>query len=39
MKYDCIIIGAGVGGLTAALKLSQSGMKVLVIEKQPIPGG
>lgn len=39
MKYDCIIIGAGVGGLTAALKLSQSGMKVLIIEKQPIPGG
>lgn len=39
MKYDCIIIGAGAGGLAAALKLSQSGIKVLVIEKQPIPGG
>lgn len=39
MKYDCIIIGAGAGGLAAALKLSQNGKRVLVIEKQPIPGG
>ncbi|MCK9614488.1 MAG: NAD(P)/FAD-dependent oxidoreductase [Candidatus Omnitrophica bacterium] len=39
MKYDAIVIGAGVGGLAAALKLSASGKKVLVIERQPIPGG
>ena len=39
MKYDCIIIGAGAAGLTAAVKLSQSGKRVLVIEKQPVPGG
>jgi len=38
-EYDAIIIGAGVGGLFSALKLSSAGKKVLLIEKQPIPGG
>lgn len=39
MNYDCIIIGAGMAGLTSALKLASSGKKVLVLEKQPVPGG
>lgn len=39
MKYDVIVIGAGVGGLAAALKLSSCGKKVLLLEKLPIPGG
>lgn len=39
MKYDCIIIGAGVAGLTSAVKLSSCGKKVLLLERQPIPGG
>lgn len=39
MKYDVVVIGAGVAGLTSALKLSSAGKKVLVIEKGPIPGG
>ncbi|MFA6281572.1 MAG: NAD(P)/FAD-dependent oxidoreductase [Candidatus Omnitrophota bacterium] len=39
MTYDTIVIGAGVGGLTSALKLSSCGKKVLVLEKQPVPGG
>jgi len=39
MAYDCIIIGAGAGGLTSALKLAASGKKVLVLERQPVPGG
>ena len=39
MKYDTIIIGAGVAGLVSALKLSCQGKKVLLLERQPIPGG
>lgn len=39
MKYDVVIIGAGMSGLVAALKLSLAGKKVLVVEKQPVPGG
>lgn len=39
MKYDCIVVGAGLGGLVAALKLSKEGKKVLVLEKQNVPGG
>ncbi|MBU1727476.1 MAG: NAD(P)/FAD-dependent oxidoreductase [Candidatus Omnitrophica bacterium] len=38
-EYDCIIIGAGIGGLAAGLKLSYSGKKVLVIEKQTVCAG
>ncbi len=37
--YDAIVIGAGVGGLSAALKLSSYGKKVLLLDKQPVPGG
>lgn len=39
MNYDIIIIGAGLGGLTAGAKLSREGMKVLVIEQHNRPGG
>lgn len=34
-----IVIGAGVGGLTAAMKLAHRGWKVDLYEKQPVPGG
>jgi phytoene desaturase len=34
-----IIVGAGVGGLTAAMKLAHRGWKVDVYEKQAVPGG
>lgn len=37
--YDVIVIGAGLGGLTTAAKLSKDGKKVLVIEKHDKPGG
>ncbi len=37
--YDCIVIGAGVGGLTCAAKLARSGKKVIVIEKLDHIGG
>lgn len=33
MKYDCVIIGAGVSGLSAAVILAQNGRKVAVVEK------
>jgi all-trans-retinol 13,14-reductase len=39
MKYDIIIIGAGLGGLTAGAKLAKEGRKVLVIEQHDKPGG
>lgn len=39
MNYDFIIIGAGMGGLSAANFLARYGKKVLVLEKHSIPGG
>ena len=37
--YDTIIIGSGVGGLSAAICLSREGQKVLVLEQHEVPGG
>lgn len=39
MEYDVIVIGAGLGGLTAGAKLAREGRKVLVIEQHSVPGG
>jgi oxygen-dependent protoporphyrinogen oxidase len=38
-KYDVVIIGAGLTGLTAALLLKRKGLSVLVVEKSGRPGG
>ena len=38
-KYDCIIIGSGISGLTVASFLSQIGKKVIVLEKHYMIGG
>ncbi len=38
-KYDCIVIGSGIGGLTAATLLAKEGKKVLVLERHYLPGG
>jgi phytoene dehydrogenase-like protein len=38
-KYDFIIVGAGMGGLSAANFLAKYNKKVLVLEKHNIPGG
>lgn len=38
-KYDVIVIGAGLAGLTAAYYLSKNGKKVLLIEKEKVLGG
>jgi len=37
--YDVIIIGSGIGGLTAGNYLAQDGFSTLIIEQRPRPGG
>ncbi|WDE95880.1 NAD(P)/FAD-dependent oxidoreductase [Lentisphaera profundi] len=39
MTYDTIIIGAGMSGLAAGIRLAHYNKKVLVLEKHAIPGG
>ena len=39
MQYDVIIIGGGIGGLTAGAVLSKKGKKVLLLEQHFIVGG
>lgn len=38
-NFDAIIIGGGLGGLTAGAKLAKEGRKVLLLEQHYIPGG
>jgi phytoene dehydrogenase-like protein len=38
-KFDAIVIGAGLGGLSAATMLAQAGLSVLLLERHNIPGG
>ncbi len=38
-SYDAIVIGGGLGGLTAANRLANFGQKVLLLEKHFVPGG
>ncbi|TVQ02885.1 MAG: FAD-dependent oxidoreductase [Balneolaceae bacterium] len=37
-KFDCIIVGAGVAGLAAAMILARNNLKFLLIEKGDFPG-
>lgn len=37
--YDVIVVGAGLGGMTAASLLAKRGLSVLMIEQQGKPGG
>ena len=39
MKYDCLIVGAGLYGTTVAQRLREKGKKVLVLEKRDHIGG
>jgi len=36
---DVVVIGAGAAGMTAAITAHDAGVKVIVLEKQPITGG
>ncbi len=38
-KYNTIIIGSGISGMTAAIVLAREGEKVLVLEQHTRPGG
>ncbi len=38
-KYDAVVIGAGLGGLSAAAYLAKAGKRVLVLEHHAVPGG
>ncbi len=38
-SYDAIVVGGGLGGLTAGAKLVREGMSVLLIEQHSQPGG
>lgn len=39
MKYDAVVVGGGIAGLTAAAFLAKSGLSVALFEKQPKTGG
>ena len=39
MKYDVVIIGGGLGGLSCGVMLSKEGLKVCVLEQHSVIGG
>ena len=36
-EFDVVIVGGGLAGLTSAIHLAKSGVRVILIEKQPYP--
>ncbi len=38
-SFDLIVIGAGPAGLSAATRAARSGLSVLLLDEQPMPGG
>lgn len=39
VKTDCLIIGGGVAGMTAALHIAKQGFRAVLVEKEPRLGG
>jgi succinate dehydrogenase/fumarate reductase flavoprotein subunit len=39
VECDVLVIGAGAGGLTAAITAAKAGLKVIIAEKEPVFGG
>ena len=39
MNYDVIIVGAGLSGLAAGIRLAMFDKKVLILEKHTVVGG
>ncbi len=39
LDADAVVIGSGLGGLSAALGLAQAGQRVLLLERHEVPGG
>lgn len=38
-EYDLIVVGGGIAGISSAIEAAETGVKVLLIEKQPYIGG
>ena len=38
-KYDAVVIGAGNGGLGAAIRILQGGEETILVEKDDLHGG
>jgi phytoene desaturase len=38
-EYDAVVVGAGLGGLSAAALLAKAGLRVLAVDRQDGPGG
>ena len=38
-RYDVVVVGSGIGGLTAGALLAKQGLGVLVVEQHYLPGG
>ena len=38
-KYDVLVVGAGIGGMEAAVSLGDMGFKVLLVDREPSIGG
>lgn len=38
-KFDLVVVGGGVAGLSATVKAAREGLKVALINNRPVPGG